>query len=338
MVKPDKKTPKPLTMSEIAQMYRKLIGDLENNDNLLKTVGLLRLAGQESEIKAIIQKRVLPDLKEENIHNALNAAKRAFSKEIKSDEIQKMDPQGVQSFRKAFNSMMTASEDQKEEKTKAAMEAYQQLIKKLVISGDLKKLDLAEALYSHLHLGAMIAQQNSVNLMRPENCAIVLGPGIADVFQLSKDPLQMLTALSNINELVKRQIESGDYDLSFNDYQAGLVKTKTQKLTDEYKGIAKAIYGLNEQLSKLNANPEKTEQLKIQIRQIETNIKSLEQQKAEKYSQLSDLKQQKAQWRKQPLTASLHLKRSGSHSNVSKGIENVDPAKGKENTKKTRFD
>ncbi|MCS5707804.1 hypothetical protein CC99x_002685 [Candidatus Berkiella cookevillensis] len=266
--------PHDLSNNEILHMVRDIIGQIENNEELLNIRGILRVAGSHDAAQTILETGKVPPITSENIHTIVDVLKRSLS--LMTTRIPSIDTTGLATLQ-----AIAANVSDQETSKIALANAFQDFVDNLARSNDIDKESLGEILHNYMHLGKVISQYEATNKMTTNNCAIVIGPRMNEVLNLvpipaAGDPALVMSAAAKaslVNDAIRIGIESGNYDVHFDQKYAEVKFNSRQRM----------ITAVESQTEKTGASLEKLmtllEKITGEIKQTERSLDTLKNQK-----------------------------------------------------------
>jgi len=263
--------PENLSTSELLIMCRDIFSQFENNDELKKIEGLLRVAGSKADTDEIMDSCVIPEIEKANVHTILDVVKRILP--VLHDRVANASPEAVQALQLvSFN--LSTDDDSTIQKT---VNALSDCITQMVEEGG-ESEQLAEILYSYIHFGYLLTEHSDVNKMTSNNCAIVIGPKVNDILglvdQSTMDPLEAVAKIGLANAVVDLAISSGAFAFPFSEQYFIQLQTAREAKFEE---AANQVDNASQSLSRV---AEKIKQTNEAIAMTQTLLDRLIEQKS----------------------------------------------------------
>lgn len=233
-----------LNNTEILNVIHGVMDFIQKNPKQLQSEGVFRIVGQDDRINNIIfglASGQSVESPQTSIHDFVTAFKRMLNLRDKEHPLKHV-PKG------ALNALQskTQSNDPSITSEKKA-QSIQTFIDTLAHSKSRQQQDVAEILYTLLHLSHRVKQHSGKNSMKASNIAICNAPAFQSVLTLrdyDETNLSKVAEETTIqNDILAVAIESGYYDVPFEQkYTLSIIAANDAKLFDleQKAGLAKA--------------------------------------------------------------------------------------------------
>lgn len=260
--------PEDLSISEMLTMSRDIIDQITASEALLQTVGILRLAGAHGETMQMIEEGKTRQVTAQNLHTHIDVLKKILP-QLRT-KLETLDPDNIKTIQRLFQDTL----DESTETQLSAKQALNDYIHRLAMSGNKEKEQIAEILYSFLHLGTHVLAHESVNKINENNVGILTGPMMAQALGLvGDDPMLLLSAQTNVNAVLSAVVSAGSYAAPFFiNYGQQLYERRQQAMQQATEQAEKT----GASLGKLTAL---IRDIHNEIRMTNRNIESLKAQK-----------------------------------------------------------